>query len=134
VSFGQSSDQLTVGVHEAIQLVLLVSNLFLDSLHAVHRPVIPRDLRVERLVADLLKSLVNLVTKPVVAAEAEQLLVGVIGRGATIADGSGVNITLVHDSSFVHAPPRDGFTPMRTLTHLAGATPRPPVTGIQRGM
>jgi hypothetical protein len=106
MSLGQLPDRLAVSVREAVQLVLLVSNLFLDSLYSVHRPTVPHDLRVERLIANLFEGFVDLVTKSVVAAEAEQLLVGVNRCQAMLAIGSGVDITLVNDSPFVHAAPR----------------------------
>jgi hypothetical protein len=109
MSLGQPPDGLTVSVREAVQLVLLVPNLFLDSLYSVHRSTVPRDLCVERLVPDLFEGLVDFMMKSVVAAEVEQLLVGVIRCRAMLAIGSGVDITLVYDSPFVHAAPRRGI-------------------------
>jgi hypothetical protein len=109
MSLGQPPDGLAVSVHEAVQLVLLVPNLFLDLLYSVHHPTVPHDLRVEQLVSDLLEGFVDLMTKSVVAAEVEQLLIGVIRCRAMLAIGSGVDITLVNDSPFVHATPRCGI-------------------------
>jgi hypothetical protein len=47
-------------------------------------------------------------TKTIVATDAEQLLVGVIRGRTMIAIRGGVDITLVHDSPFVHTSPCDG--------------------------
>jgi hypothetical protein len=48
-------------------------------------------------------------TEVVVAADAEQLLVGVIRSGAMVAIRSCVDITLVHDSAFIRTPPYGGI-------------------------
>jgi hypothetical protein len=53
----------------------------------------------------LFEGFIDLVTKSVVTAEAEQLLIGVIRCGAVVVIGSSMDITLVCNSSFVHAAP-----------------------------
>jgi hypothetical protein len=64
--------------------------------------------RYQRLVANLHEGFVDFVTKPVVAAESEQLLVRIIRRGTVIVIGGSVDFTLVDHSSLVHAPPYHG--------------------------
>jgi hypothetical protein len=54
----------------------------------------------------LFEGFVDLMTKSVVTAEVEQLLVVVVRHRAVIAIGSCMDITLVHDSPFIHATPR----------------------------
>jgi hypothetical protein len=55
------------------------------------------------------EGLVNLMAEVIVAADAEQLLVGVIRCGAMVMVRSGVDITLVYNSPFVHAAPCHGI-------------------------
>jgi hypothetical protein len=102
-----------ISVCEAVQLVLLVSNLLLDPLHAVHRSVIPRDLcTVSDLSPICSESLVDLVTKPVVAVEAEQLLIGVIRCGAEVTNGSACTSPWYTTPPLYMHPHAVGFTPM----------------------
>jgi hypothetical protein len=56
----------------------------------------------------LYEGLVNLMTEVVVAADAEQLLVGVIRGRAVVMVRGGVDITLIYNSPFIHAAPRRG--------------------------
>jgi hypothetical protein len=103
--FSQPSDRLTVRVGEAVKFVFFFTDLPLNPLDAIHRASVPRDLRDQRLVADLHEGFVDFVTKPVVAAEAEQLLIRIIRRGTVVVIRGGVNFTLVYHSSLVHTPP-----------------------------
>jgi hypothetical protein len=103
--FGQSPDRLTICVGKAVKLVLLFADLPLNPLDAVHHAPVPRDFCDQRLIADLYEGLVDLVSEAVVAAEVEQLLVCIIRSRAVVVIGSGMDITLVHHSSLVHAPP-----------------------------
>jgi hypothetical protein len=84
MSLSQPSNRLTISVGQAVQLIFFIVDLLLDPLHAVHRPPVPCDPRTERLIAYLLEGFVDLVTQSVVAAETEQLLVGVVRRRAVI--------------------------------------------------
>jgi hypothetical protein len=102
---GQSPDQLTICVGEAVKLVLLLADLLLNPLDAVHRASILCDFRDQRLIANLYEGLIGLVSEAVVAVEAEQLLICIIRCGAMITNGGCMNITLVDDSPFIHAPP-----------------------------
>jgi hypothetical protein len=107
--FGQSSDRLTIHVGEAVKLILLLADLPLNPLDAVHHTSVPHDFRDQRLIANLYKGLVNFVMEVVVAAEAEQLLVRIIRGRAVVVIRSGVDVTLVHHSSLVHASPHHGI-------------------------
>jgi hypothetical protein len=106
MSFGHPPNRLMVSVGKAVQLIFFVSDLLLYLLHAIHRPPEPCNLRTERLVTYLLEGFIDLVTKSVVTAEAEQLLVVVVRHRAVVTIGSCVDVTLVYDSPFVHATPR----------------------------
>jgi hypothetical protein len=81
----QPPDRLTISIGKAIQLILLLVDFLLDPLHAVHRVSVPSDFCGQRLVADLYEGFVDLLTEAVVAADVEQLLVGVIRRGTMVA-------------------------------------------------
>jgi hypothetical protein len=95
-------------IGEAVQLVFLVADFLLNLLDAIHCSSESGHLSTQRLVANLFESLVNFVAKSVVAAESEQLLVGVIRRRAVVMIRGCVDITLVYNPSFIHAPPHRG--------------------------
>jgi hypothetical protein len=101
----QPSDRLMVSIGETIQLVFFFADLPLNPLDAVHCASEVSDLGDQRLVAYLLEGFIDFMMESVVAAEAEQLFVGVIRRRAVIVVRSFVDITLVDDSPFVHATP-----------------------------
>jgi hypothetical protein len=104
----QPSDRLTICIGETVKLVLFVVDFLLNPLNAVHRASVPRDLCGQRLIANLYEGFVNFVTEAVVAADVEQLLVGVIRGRAVVVVRGGVDITLIYNSPFIHAAPRRG--------------------------
>jgi hypothetical protein len=111
VCLSQPPDRLTISIGEAIQLVLLFVDFFLDPLHTIHHVSVSSDFCSQQLIADLHKGLVYFLMEAVVAVDTEQLLVGVVRRGTMVAVRSCVDITLIYDSPFVRAPPYRGIHP-----------------------
>jgi hypothetical protein len=98
-----------ISVGEAVQLILLLTDFFLDLLDAIHHIPESSYFCGQQLVADLHQGLVDFMTEAVVAANMEQLLVGVIRHRTMVVVRSCVDVTLVHDSPLVHTSPHRGI-------------------------
>jgi hypothetical protein len=124
----ESAYALMVVIPMAVQLVFTVVNLLMESHHHVDHSSELGNLCNQQFVANAFKGFVYLVSSQVVTVEVLQLLMGVIRSRGMVMIGCSMDFTLVHYSSFIHAP-NDGQVHSHVYPYVFGWGDPSPIGG-----